>query len=178
MSALGDELAELRNCKELTPESLMHYFSPFTFELGERRQDPAAFLRRRRGDCEDFAGLASLLLAERKYHPKIVVVMMTEQTHVVCYVPEAHGFLDFNHRADPHPIIPSTGTLEDIAGKTADYFRTPWCMASEIRYEGSDPVFLDVAFRKADNPAPSKAASTAPAGGGGLRAAAAAPALP
>ncbi len=142
----GGEWTKLKARQDLTPESLLRCFANFSFELGERVQDPETFLERKRGDCDDFACLAASLLAERGYKTKLVTVMMQAQTHVVCYVQEARGFLDFNHRADPRPVVPSDGSLEDIALKVSTYFRSKWWMASEIKYEGSTPVFLDSAF--------------------------------
>ncbi len=145
-SVWGGEWAKLKARQDLTPESLLHSFANFNFELGDRVQDPETFLERKRGDCDDFARLAADLLAERGYKTKLVTVMMKAQTHVVCYVQEARGFLDFNHRADLRPVVPSDGSLEDIALKVSTYFRSNWWMASEIKYEGSTPVFLDSAF--------------------------------
>jgi hypothetical protein len=54
--------------------------------------------------------------------------------------------LDYNHRADSHPIIASDGTLEDIAGKVANDFGSSWRMASAFRYRESFPVYLDSVF--------------------------------
>lgn len=142
----GGEWAKLKARQDLTPESLLHSFANFSFELGDRVQEPEIFLERKRGDCDDFARLAADLLAQRGYKTKLVTVMMQAQTHVVCYVQEAHGFLDFNHRADPRPVVPSDGSLEDIALKVSRYFRSNWWMASEVKYDGSTPVFLDSAF--------------------------------
>lgn len=142
----GGEWAKLKARQDLTPESLLHSFANFSFELGDRVQEPETFLERKRGDCDDFARLAADLLAQRGYKTKLVTVMMQAQTHVVCYVQEAHGFLDFNHRADPQPVVPSDGSLEDIALKVSRYFRSSWWMASEVKYDGSTPVFLDSAF--------------------------------
>ena len=130
----------------LTPENLIHSFAGFTFELNAQLQDAETFLERKRGDCDDFASLASRLLTARGYQTKLVVVMMEQQTHVICYVKEAHGFLDFNHRSDPHPIIESDGSLEDIAQKVAGDFRARWLTASEFRYENKLPVYLDTVF--------------------------------
>src|SRR4051812_3332803 len=92
--AHASAIIALEELKDLTPETLIRSFSGFTFELNAQLQDAETFLQRRRGDCDDFASLASRLLTERGYKPKLVVVMMERQTHVVCYVPEAHGFLD------------------------------------------------------------------------------------
>jgi hypothetical protein len=135
--------------KDLTPENLIRSVADFTFELSAQPQDAEVFLQRRRGDCDDFASLASRLLTDSGYQTKLVVVMMEQQTHVVCYVKEARGFLDFNHRADARPIIESDGSLEDIARKVARDFRQRWQTASEFRYENKLPIYGEIAFPSA-----------------------------
>lgn len=132
--------------KDLTPESLVLNFADFTFELGDRLQEPEVFLKRKRGDCDDFAKLASELLTKHGYKTKLVVVMMARETHVVCYVEERKGYLDYNLRAAAEPIVKSDGSLEDVAEKVAASFRSPWRMVSEIRYNQTTPVFVDSAF--------------------------------
>jgi len=147
---LGDsqagELTRLELDQGLTPQRLLSCFADFTYELGDELQDAETFLRRRRGDCDDFAHLASRLLTQRGWHPMLVVVMMEGQTHVVCYVREARGFLDFNRRALTDPIVPSDGSLEDIADKVAASFRSPWWIVSEFEYRDGSTVFLQSAF--------------------------------
>jgi hypothetical protein len=140
------QLNNLLSQKDLTPERLARSFADFAFELCPQVQEPETFLQRKRGDCADFANLASMVLSQRGYTTKLVVVMMSQQTHVVCYVDEVGGFLDYNHRADSHPIIASDGSLEDIAGKVAGDFRSLWRMASVFRYRSGSPVFLDTVF--------------------------------
>ena len=159
-SVKAGELATLRDQKNQTPEQLIRIFADFKYELGDRVQDAETFLKRKRGDCDDFATLASSLLTQRGYNTKLVVVMMAGQTHVVCYVKEVKGILDFNHRADAQPVIESDGELDDIADKTAAYFRSPWHMASEIRYEKDRPVYVNNAFPRARKATP--AAPTSP----------------
>jgi len=149
--AHADALSALMGRTDLTPESLIRSFAGFAFELSAQPQDAEAFLQRKRGDCDDFASLASRLLTERGYKTKLVAVMMEQQTHVVCYVTEARGFLDFNHRTNAHPIIKSDGSLEDIAQKVAGDFRSRWQMASEFKYEDQRPIYLDNVF---PSPAP------------------------
>ncbi|MCZ7640321.1 MAG: hypothetical protein M5U12_32235 [Verrucomicrobia bacterium] len=144
-----DAWTRLREDRDLTPAGLLQHFAGFGFELGETLQDAETFLRRRRGDCDDFASLASQVLTERGWHPKLVVVMMERQTHVVCYVQEAKGFLDYNRRAVPDPVVASDGSLEDIAAKVATAFRSEWWMASEFAYRDQATVFLDNAFPSA-----------------------------
>jgi hypothetical protein len=75
--------------------------------------------------------------------------MMERQTHVVCYVKERDGYLDYNLRAAAEPIVRSAESLEDIAEKVAGSFRSQWRLASEIRYEGVDPVFVFRTFPQA-----------------------------
>lgn len=145
-AAKAGALSALTGKVDLTPENLIRSFAGFTFELSAQPQDAATFLQRKRGDCDDFASLASRLLTARGYKTKLVAVMLEQQTHVVCYVSEARGFLDFNHRADAQPIIASDGSLEDIAQKIASDFRSRWQTASEFRYENKSPVYLEIVF--------------------------------
>ncbi len=155
------DLNDLLIQKNLTPEGLARIFAGFEFDLSPRVQDPRTFLQRKKGDCADFSNLASTVLDHRGYTTKLVVVMMPLQTHVVCYVKEAGGFLDYNHRADSHPVIASDGTLEDIADKVANDFGCSWRMASFFRYRESLPVYLDSVF--APSPASGRRAKGRPA---------------
>lgn len=148
------EFARLRDDRELTPERLLGRFADFAYELSDNLQDAETFLQRKRGDCDDFASLAGRLLAERGCHTKLVVIMMEAQTHVVCYVREAKGFLDFNRRAVADSVVPSDGSLEDIANKVAAGFRSRWWMVSEFEYRDRGTVFLDNVFPPAPAPAP------------------------
>ena len=132
--------------KDFTPEGLAHCFADFAYELSDQVQDAGTFLQRKRGDCADFAKLVSETLNQHGYTSKLVVVMMEEQTHVVCYVKESHGYLDYNLRAAAQPIVSSDGSLEDIADKVAAYFRSKWRMVSEIRYQGATPAYVFSAF--------------------------------
>jgi hypothetical protein len=139
-------LTDLLKQKDLTPERLARVFAGFAFELRPQLQEPETFLQRKSGDCADYSNLASTVLTHHGYTTKMVVVMMSTQTHVVCYVKEAGGFLDYNHRADAHPVIASDGSLEDIAGKVAGDFRSQWHMASAFRFRSGSPVYLDSVF--------------------------------
>jgi hypothetical protein len=139
-------LEDLRRDTDLTPGRLIRFFADFSYELSERVQDGETFLQRKRGDCDDFAKLADKLLTERGYKTKLVVVMMEKQTHVVCFVQAACGYLDFNRRAEADPIVLSNGTLEDIANKVSANFRSKWWMVSEVKFRDSTPVFVDSVF--------------------------------
>jgi len=161
-SARAAELAAIAAQKDLTPESLLRSVAGFEFELGTCPQEPEVFLQRRRGDCDDFAQLASQLLTKRGYTTKLVVVMMEKETHVVCYVKEAQGFLDFNRRTEPHPVVGSDGSLEDIAQKVADSFQSKWRMASEFRFENKLPYYLASVFPPSRSPEAAVAAVQPP----------------
>jgi hypothetical protein len=152
-TASAGNVNDLLAQKDLTPEGLARVVADFAFEAAPRVQAPETFLQRKCGDCADFANLASLVLTHHGYTTKLVVVMMSKQTHVVCYVKEAGGFLDYNHRADPHPVVASDGSLEDIAGKVAGDFRSQWRMVSVFRYRENSPVYLDIVFATDSPPA-------------------------
>jgi hypothetical protein len=163
-------LAQLRNDPNLTPERFGQYFRDFEFKLGGLRQAPETFLASKAGDCDDFACLAAEVLREKRYTTKLVAVFMTGETHVVCYVEEIHGYLDYNLRKEASAIQLASGKLEDIADKVAAYFRTPWRSASELNYEADQPRFGRMAFAKArsgskperpPNPSPRQTASIA-----------------
>lgn len=145
-AAQGSAVSALAGKADLTPENLIRSFAGFTFELSAQPQAAETFLQRKRGDCDDFASLAGRLLTARGYQTKLVAVMLERQTHVVCYVREAHGYLDFNHRSNAQPIIACDGSLEDIAQKVARDFRSQWQTASEFRYNGTSPVYLEIVF--------------------------------
>src|SRR5262249_47096383 len=103
--ARGELFESWPDQKDVTPESLAHCFADFKFELGDSLQDPETFLRRKSGDCDDFASLVSNVLNRRGYKTKLVVIMMERETHVVCYVPERKGYLDYNLRAATQPLV-------------------------------------------------------------------------
>ena len=137
---------QLRDDPNLTPERFARYFRDFAFKLGDTRQAPEDFLALRSGDCEDYASLAAEVLRRRTYTTKLIAVFMDGQTHVVCYVDEVHGYLDYNLRKEATTIQGSSGTLEDIADKVAAYFRAPWRSVSEFKYEANKPRFGRILF--------------------------------
>jgi hypothetical protein len=147
LEAQGLTLQTLRELPNLTPEVLMAQFSGFNYKLGEDLQDPEQFLATRTGDCDDFACLAATLLSERKFTPRLIAVFMEGQTHVVCYIPEVEGYLDYNCRGLPAPLQPTNGKLDDIAGKVANYFRTSWRLVAEFTLQAGTPKFGSIAFR-------------------------------
>lgn len=142
-------LKQLRDDPDLTPEQFMNYFRDFHFKLGRDLQPPKVFLATKSGDCDDFACLADEILREKHYTTKLIAIFMNGQTHVVCYVKEIHGYLDYNRRKDAPAVQVSNGTLEDVANKVAAYFRTTWNYASEFTYHGDSPKFGRIVFHQA-----------------------------
>jgi len=145
--AMGLTLADLRDDPDLTPERFMRYFADFKFELGRDVRDPETFLARRAGDCDDFATLAARLLREKGYTTKLVVVFMPKDVHVVCYVSEARGYLDFNCRKNAKPLVFCDSGLATIATCVSDSFRTRWRTVSEFVYDKGARHFVSTEFR-------------------------------
>jgi hypothetical protein len=140
-------LAELRADPKLTPERLMSYFVDFKFELGRQVRQPETFLASRAGDCDDFATLAAGLLREKGYSTRLVVVFMPHDVHVVCYVAESHGYLDYNRRKQAMPLVRCKEDLEAIAASVAESFRSSWRSASEFTLHNGTRRFASTVFR-------------------------------
>ena len=140
-------LEQLRQEPNLTPERLIGYFRDFKFQLGEKVQAPEIFLAAQSGDCDDFASLVAEVLRERKYTTRLIAVFMDGQTHVICYVDEIKGYLDYNHRQDRTAVQATTGDLEDMADKVAAYFRLPWRSVGEVTYQSGERRIGRIMFR-------------------------------
>jgi hypothetical protein len=138
-------LEELRADVQLTPTRFMAYFADFAFELRDRVQTPEEFLASKRGDCDDFATLAATLLGEKGYTARLVLVCTEKGSHVVCYIAEAKGFLDYNNRKT-RLLIPSTGSLGDIAQKVASSFKASWYSVSEFMFKQGARHFVCTEF--------------------------------
>jgi hypothetical protein len=128
-------LAELLNDPKLTPVSLLHRFSTFKFKLFDEVQPRDTFLSTQAGDCDDFATLAADVLREKGYSTQLIAVFMEKQVHVVCYVKEIGAYLDYNNRKKPVPLVPTNGSLSDIATKVARTFHAPWVSALEYTFK-------------------------------------------
>lgn len=140
-------LEQLRADPELTPERFIQHFSQFEFKLGDKVQTPEVFLASRSGDCDDFATLAATVLREKKYTTRLIVVFMDGQTHVVCYVEEIKGYLDYNYRQRATAVQATNGDLVDIADQVAAWFRSRWNSVSEFNYQDGEQRFERIAFR-------------------------------
>jgi hypothetical protein len=139
-------LEQLRKKDQLTPEQFAAYFKDFEFELLEEVQPPEIFLARRSGDCDDYATLAADILKEKGYTPKLVVVFMPRDVHVVCYIPETKSYLDYNLRNRNLRTVPSDGTLTDIAQKVAKSFNSTWYCVSEFTFTNGNRHFVYTDF--------------------------------
>src|SRR5689334_22468405 len=98
-------LEELHRDATLTPQTFARHFSKFRFEFSAEVQNPEKFLAAQAGDCDDYATLASSELTARGYHCRLVTVRVPGVVHVVCYVEEAHGYLDYNLRAKGSGLV-------------------------------------------------------------------------
>jgi len=142
----GASLAELKADHDLTPERLLKYFAPFRFQAGRSVRSPEEFLQRQCGDCDDFATLAAELLRERGYQTRLVAVFMPSEVHVVCYVAEIGGYLDFNRRREPAPIVKCDHELPAIAASVAHSFGHDWTSVSEYKFRNGSADFVLTAF--------------------------------
>jgi len=132
---LGFTLNDLRNDPKLTPEKFAKYFADFEFEFHSEVQDPATFISRKAGDCDDFAILADLILREKGYHTRLIAVRMPGLTHVVCYVEETKSYLDFNNRIYLKRTVSCGNSIQEIADKVAKSLGARWTSASEFTYK-------------------------------------------
>lgn len=139
--------ADLRADQNLTPERLMKYVSGFKFEQRRELRSTDAFLRDRCGDCDDFAAMAAGVLREKGYRTRLVAVYMAREVHVVCYVAESGGYLDFNRRKEADPLVKCPETLAAIGARVAESFRTDWLSVSEYNLAGGRAEFLQTEFR-------------------------------
>ncbi len=127
-------MAELRAVPNLTPENFASYFSSFKFVFRADIQNPADFLASQAGDCDDFSTFAASELAARGYTPRLVTVRMKKEAHVICYIAESNGYLDYNLRARGG-LVPSGPGLTQIADAVAKSFKNAaWTSVSEFTY--------------------------------------------
>lgn len=140
-------LDELRADPALTPERFIKRFQDFKFQPGRDVSQPAAFLQRKAGDCDDFATLAADVLREHGYSTRLVVVYMPHDVHVVCYVGETNSYLDFNRRKKASPLVKCKADLSAIAASVAGSFRTQWRSASEFTFKNGVRRFVWTVFR-------------------------------
>lgn len=128
-------LEELREDDRLTPERFARYFRNFDYVYGNAIQSPDVFLFTEAGDCDDFATLADMVLTEKGYSTRLISVRMPGLNHVVCYIAESKGYIDFNNRGFLfRRTVKCRDSLEAIASKVARSFQADWTSVSEFTY--------------------------------------------
>ena len=129
-------LDELLNDPKMSPKRFADYFDDFAYEYDEAVRTPEEFLSARRGDCDDYAILADFVLRKKAYDTRLIHVRMVGRVaHAVCYVTQAHAYVDYNNRHYFLNLQRCGGTIREIAIKVADSFEANWTSASEFTYE-------------------------------------------
>ncbi|MDB6055062.1 MAG: hypothetical protein JWN25_2585 [Verrucomicrobiales bacterium] len=129
-------LEDLRGDANLTPKKFAAIFRNFRFVERAEVQEFEVFLISEAGDCDDYAILASVVLGEKGYHPKLVTIRMPGATHVVCYIAEEGAYLDYNLRGGFRKMEKCSADLSAIADKVAKSFDASWTTASEFTWDG------------------------------------------
>ena len=92
-------LEELENHNGITPRSFAKLFRDFHYEYFPSIREPELFLFSKRGDCDDYATLADRVLKKAGYRTRLISVKISGMpSHVVCYVEEERGYLDFQQQ--------------------------------------------------------------------------------
>lgn len=131
---------ELRQMKDLTPEKFERLFSTFAYKFHPEVQPHDVFLATQSGDCDDFATVAAEILGDHGYTPRMIAIRMHGETHVVCYINEVRGYLDYNTRKDEFPVVPCSPDIDAIATKVAEGFRRDWVATYEFTYDPQEDV--------------------------------------
>jgi len=158
-------LGELQHTRNLTPKKFANFFELFDFELHKEVQPAHEFLMRKRGDCDDYAVLADLILPAHGYETRLVHVRLAGQiAHAVCFITEDRVYLDFNNRNVFFSVARSSADLRTIADKVARSLDANWTSASEFvfSYESDHKVVTATVVRTADpslDPPPRKASA-------------------
>jgi hypothetical protein len=129
-------LKELEAEPNLTPAHFADLFRDFSYDYSPYIQAPDAFLRNRAGDCDDYAVLANHILSRQGFQTRVIRVELvgTRINHVICYVAEKKGYLDFNNRKYSFNLERSGASLRQIASKVADSFERNWSTVTEYTY--------------------------------------------
>lgn len=127
-------IQDLRNEQNLAPQNFARHFAHFKFVFAAQVQKPEDFLAREAGDCDDYSTLAAEELAARGYRTRLVSVRMKHAVHVICYVEEAGGYLDYNRRARGNGLVSCGSDLAEIGDSVAKSFKSTWTSVSEFTY--------------------------------------------
>lgn len=125
---------------KLTPKQFANLFEHFDFLFLPHIQPPDQFLTLRRGDCDDYAALASHVLGKNGLTTRMIQIRLvgTNIDHAVCYVAEERIYLDFNNRQYTFNLTRSRPFIRDIAEKVADSLERNWTTAYEYTYSYAD----------------------------------------
>jgi hypothetical protein len=141
-------LEELHALPGLTPQTFARHFSNFKFTFRADVQRPSDFLASQAGDCDDFSTLAASELSARGYTPRLIAVRMKKEVHVICYVTEANGYLDYNLRSKGG-FVPCSGQISEIATSVAKSFKNAeWTSASEFTFSDNTKRLVSTALPK------------------------------
>jgi hypothetical protein len=135
LNCRGVTMEELRSERGLTPLQFAHYFANFEFKFHPEVQPHNQFLRTRSGDCDDYATVAADALARHGWTPRMIAIRMKGATHVVCYIQELRGYLDYNMRKEQNPLVPCDPEITAIATSVAKSFGRNWVATYEFTYD-------------------------------------------
>ncbi|MBP6508469.1 MAG: hypothetical protein KA257_12965 [Opitutaceae bacterium] len=120
----------------MNPKRFANEFESFEYQFFDYVQNPETFLRKRSGDCDDYAILADYVLKRKGFGTRLIHVRMVGRiAHAVCYVIENKAYLDYNNRKYSFNLERSGYTVREIADKVADSFRANWSSASAFTYD-------------------------------------------
>ena len=141
--------------KELTPKKFASRFADFEYEFAADVLPAAVFLQRRKGDCDDYAVLADLVMRHHRQTPRLIHVRMVGRVaHAVCYVTESKAYLDYNNRKYAINVERCGPSLREIATQVAESFKANWTSVSEFTYTyEEDRKRFGVTVVKTDPPA-------------------------
>jgi hypothetical protein len=137
--AWGLTVEQLHRDASLTPKKFSRLFADFEYELERYIQPAEVFLRREKGDCDDYTALADSVLAPKGFETRLVQVRLAGLTsHAVCYVTESKAYLDYNNRQVFFTMTRSSPALRQIAEKVARSLNANWTVAFEYEFSYED----------------------------------------
>ena len=129
-------LEQLLTEPDLTPKRFARHFTEFSHEFHRQVQPAEQFLASRRGDCDDYAVLADLVLRRHGYSTRLIHVRLASRTaHAVCYVNGEGVYLDYNNRHYFFKLQRSGGRIREVATRVAAALEAHWTSASEFTYD-------------------------------------------
>lgn len=129
-------LEDLRSQRDLTPYEFASHFKGFQYAFRKSVQPPKVFLASKSGDCDDYSTLAAAVLREKGYTPRLIAVRMPGVVHVVCYIEEVNGYLDYNNRNSAETLVSCANDLAAIAQSVGISYQLNWTSVSEFTFAG------------------------------------------